>query len=74
MRQWHLMPYRLLLPIQICFLALMALIEVSLFLGWGPLAGAEPAVYGQALSLLVLTPVAFFLNKRWTFRDRPALK
>ena len=26
------------------------------------------AVYGQALSLLLITPVAFVLNKRWTFR------
>lgn len=26
------------------------------------------AVLGQALSLLVLTPVAFSLNKRWTFQ------
>ena len=30
------------------------------------------AVYGQALSLLLITPVAFVLNKRWTFSDRPA--
>lgn len=28
------------------------------------------AVYGQALSLLLITPAAFVLNKRWTFRDR----
>ena len=27
-----------------------------------------PATPGQALALLVLTPVAFVLNKRWTFR------
>ena len=27
------------------------------------------AVYGQALSLLLITPVAFVLNKRWTFRN-----
>ncbi|MBD0329061.1 MAG: GtrA family protein [Thermoleophilia bacterium] len=26
----------------------------------------------QALSLLLVTPVAFLLNKRWTFRVRPA--
>jgi hypothetical protein len=30
MRQWHLMPYRLLLPIQVGFLVLMAVIEVGL--------------------------------------------
>ena len=30
------------------------------------------AVYGQALSLLLITPVAFVLNKRWTFQDRRA--
>jgi putative flippase GtrA len=28
-------------------------------------------VYAQALSLLVITPVAFVLNKRWTFRPVP---
>ncbi len=48
MHQWHLMPYRLLLPIQIVFLALMALIEVSLFRGWGPLGKPEPA-FGRFL-------------------------
>ncbi len=30
------------------------------------------ATYGQALSLLLITPVAFVLNKRWTFPHRPA--
>jgi putative flippase GtrA len=30
------------------------------------------AVYAQAISLLLITPVAFVLNKRWTFRDRRA--
>ncbi len=31
-------------------------------------AGLRP-VYGQALSLLLITPVAFVMNKRWTFSD-----
>ena len=31
------------------------------------LAGLHPTL-GQAVSLIVLTPVAFYLNKRWTFR------
>jgi putative flippase GtrA len=31
------------------------------------LAGLH-ATLGQALSLIVLTPVAFYLNKRWTFQ------
>ena len=39
MHQWHLMPYRLLLPIQIGFLALMALIEISLLPRLGPARG-----------------------------------
>ncbi len=30
------------------------------------------AVYDQALSLLLITPVAFVLNKRWTFGDHRA--
>jgi hypothetical protein len=42
MHQWHLMPYHLLLPIQIGFLALMALIEISILRGWGPLAESRP--------------------------------
>jgi hypothetical protein len=48
MRQWHLVSYRLLLPIQIGFLALMALLEVSLFRAWSPLVEAEPA-FGRFL-------------------------
>ena len=48
MDQWHLMPYRLLLPIQIGFLALMALIEASLFNDWAPLGRAEPG-FGRFL-------------------------
>lgn len=35
------------------------------------IVGLNP-VYGQALSLLLITPVAFVLNKRWTFRPRGA--
>ena len=48
MSQWHLMPYRLLLPTQIGFLVLMALIEVSLFRDWEPLGETEPA-FGRFL-------------------------
>ncbi len=48
MHQWHLMPYRLLLPTQIGFLGLMALIEVSLFRDWEPLGGPQPA-FGRFL-------------------------
>lgn len=48
MHQWHLMPYRLLLPIQIGFLAVMALIEISILRGWGPLAEREPT-FGRYL-------------------------
>jgi hypothetical protein len=48
MHQWHLMPYRLLLPIQIVFIAVMALIIVSLFRGSGPLAGTNPS-FGRFL-------------------------
>ena len=48
MHQWHLMPYRLLLPIQILFLALMAWIVVSLSRDASPLANANPA-FGRFL-------------------------
>jgi putative flippase GtrA len=34
-------------------------------------AGVDPRV-AQAISLLAITPVAFVLNKRWTFQLRPA--
>ena len=33
--------------------------------------GIDPRL-GQAISLLLITPVAFLLFKRWTFRIRPA--
>jgi hypothetical protein len=46
--QWHLMPYRLLLPIQVGFLALMAFIEIGLFRAWGALV--EPQLgFGRFL-------------------------
>jgi hypothetical protein len=48
MGQWHLMPYRLLLPIQIGFLALMALIEIGLFRTWGVVVEQEPT-FGRFL-------------------------
>jgi hypothetical protein len=38
MHQWHLMPYRLLLPIQILFLAVMVSIAIGLMKGWEPVA------------------------------------
>ena len=39
------------------------------------LAGLRPTL-GQALSLLIITPAAFVLNKRWTFQlgSSPALE
>jgi hypothetical protein len=48
MGQWHLVPYRLLLPIQIGFLALMALIEIGFFRAWGSFVDPEPA-FGRFL-------------------------
>jgi putative flippase GtrA len=33
--------------------------------------GIDPRL-GQAISLLLITPVAFVLFKRWTFQIRPA--
>ncbi|MEP6551275.1 MAG: hypothetical protein ABJB95_08830 [Gemmatimonadales bacterium] len=48
MHQWHLMPYRILLPTQIGFLALMVLIEMSLLRGWAPIGGREHA-FGRFL-------------------------
>ena len=42
MHQWHLMPYRLLLPIQIGFIALMGLIIANLARGSGPFSNASP--------------------------------
>ena len=38
MHQWHLMPYRLLLPIQFLFLAVMASVAMGLMRGWEPVA------------------------------------
>jgi putative flippase GtrA len=47
--------------------ALNALVLAALVEGTG-----IDARIGQAISLLVVTPVAFVLFKRWTFRLRPA--
>jgi hypothetical protein len=48
MHQWHLMPYRLLLPIQTGFLVVMALIGVGLARGMGPFVDREPG-FGRFL-------------------------
>ena len=48
MHQWHLMPYRLLLPIQIGFLVVMAFIEVGLARAVGPFVDREPG-FGRFL-------------------------
>ena len=42
--QWNLMPYRLLLPIQLAFVALMAWIELDLFRDRGVFATPRPAL------------------------------
>ena len=48
MDKWHLMPYRLLLPIQIAFLVLMAVIEAGLFSAIGAFVDREPG-FGRVL-------------------------
>jgi hypothetical protein len=48
MRQWNLVPYRILFPIQLAFVAVMAAIVASLFSGDGPLAEPVPA-FGRFL-------------------------
>jgi putative flippase GtrA len=47
--------------------ALTALLLAALVEG----VGVHPTL-GQAVSLLLVTPLAFVLNKRWTFQLRPA--
>lgn len=42
-------------------------LNAALLAAFVELAGLHAAL-GQALSLIVLTPVAFYLNKRWTFQ------
>lgn len=44
MHQWHLMPYRLLLPIQLLFLVVMAGIIVALATRWEPISRGNPAL------------------------------
>jgi putative flippase GtrA/acetyl esterase/lipase len=46
---------------------LVVVLNVVLLAGLVEGAGLDPRV-GQALSLLALTPVAFVVNKRWTFQ------
>ena len=42
-------------------------LNAALLAAFVELAGLH-ATLGQALSLIALTPVAFYLNKRWTFQ------
>ena len=75
MGQWHLMPYRLLLPIQIGFLALMALIEIGLFRTWGVVVEQEPTfgrfligfsfVYAAAMTVRYVVRMYRRPGERW---------
>jgi hypothetical protein len=75
MGQWHLMPYRLLLPIQIGLLALMALIAIGLFRAWGSLVEPQPPfgrfligfsfVYAGAMTLRYAVRMYRRPGERW---------
>jgi len=75
MHQWHLMPYRLLLPSQMGILALMALIELSLIRGWRPLGEANPGfgrflvgfsfVYAGAMAIRYVVRMYRRPGERW---------
>jgi putative flippase GtrA len=49
--------------------AAVAALNTALLTSLVERAGVDPRV-GQALSLTALTPIAFALNKRWTFQVR----
>jgi hypothetical protein len=75
MVQWHLMPYRLLLPIQIGFLAVMALIEIGLFRAWRVVVEQEPTfgrfligfsfVYAGAMAVRYVVRMHHRPGERW---------
>jgi putative flippase GtrA len=51
--------------------AVVVALNGVLLVGLVEAAGAEPPL-GQTIALAAITPVAFLLNKRWTFSQRPA--
>ena len=51
--------------------AVVVALNSVLLVGLVEAAGAEPPL-GQTIALAAITPVAFLLNRRWTFRQRPA--
>jgi putative flippase GtrA len=51
--------------------ALVGGLNVAILVALVEGTGIDPRL-GQAISLLLVTPVAFVLFKRWTFRIRPA--
>ena len=75
MEDWNLMPYRLLLPIQLAFLALMSLLCAGLLLDSGPVAErsrafgvaaiAFAAVYAGAMAIRYTVRMARRPAERW---------
>jgi hypothetical protein len=57
MHQWHLMPYRLLLPIQLLFLGVMASIVAGLASGWEPVTRTNVTLGRTLIGFSVLYAV-----------------
>ncbi len=71
MRQWNLLPYRILLPIQLLFLALMAWIDYDLLREDGVAATQSPAFGWFLVGFSVLYAGAMAIRYAVRMRRRP---
>jgi hypothetical protein len=71
MEEWNLLPYRLLLPIQIAFLAAMAAIVVGLARGQGPIAERRPGFGWLLVAVSVLYAGSMAVRYAVRMRRRP---
>lgn len=71
MEQWNLVPYRILLPIQLAFVAVMALIDALLLTESGPLATPEHVLGLFLIGLSVVYAASMAIRYAVRMRRRP---
>jgi hypothetical protein len=74
MEEWNLLPYRLLLPIQLVFLAVMGAIVAGLFGGQGVLAEPEPGFGRFLIGVAVVYAASMVVRYAVRMRRRPAAR
>lgn len=71
MSEWNLMPYRLLLPIQLVFLAVMTTLAVGVWRGQDPFADPHPALGAFLIGLGAVYAGAMVARYAVRMRRRP---